>query len=313
MNCGSGERHLKKQRIIKSIGMVGLVLIMSSLVACGAKPADQNEQQQESRAEAKRQSSVAQAAAVQAEVEEYQELLQKAQVYTQNKQYNESNAVLDSLSVPKLNTTAFANVKATASHIREQNVDGFVTQAKAQAAAQKRVKPKQVVKKLSTAQKDAFTEWATAQAKTNGMAVAKRYFDSAENKKGDWYANTVNGRIQVKNNNLPGKAKFPLHAMFGLVFYYAKDGTTGYDSKTDSYTMANDYRNTRQRKKVYKYMLADDGKVYVWSNKAGGYAVDGFAELNKKGHVAGNIPAGTWVVAKNPATQAEYQKVLGMK
>ncbi|QBO36001.1 hypothetical protein EQG49_05765 [Periweissella cryptocerci] len=302
-----------KNKKINKIGSALVLALIFVLAGCTNKADNQDVRTQESRTEAHRQKSLARDASIQGEVSEYGELVSKAQDLTNAKRYDESNGMLNQMAIAKLNTAAFAAVKESANQIRQQNTDGVVTQAKEQAAAQKKAKPKQVIKKLSTVQKDAFVDWAVEQAKASGMAVSKRYFDYAKNGKGDWYAKTVNGRIQVKNNNLPGKAKFPLHALFGLVFYYAKDGTVGYDSKTDAYTMANDYRNTRQRKKVYKYILADDGQVYVWSNKAGGYAGDGFAELNKRGRVGGNIPAGTWSVAPKPETQAEYRKIIAMK
>ncbi|WP_137596736.1 hypothetical protein [Paucilactobacillus kaifaensis] len=71
--------------------------------------------------------------------------------------------------------------------------------------------------------------WADSRAKIGNMTVSDFYFDHGAAGAGDWYANNTDGEIQVQNEENPGKSGFKIHAVGGLFFYTAKDGTTGRD------------------------------------------------------------------------------------
>jgi len=52
----------------------------------------------------------------------------------------------------------------------------------------------------------AFNNWAGERAKIGHMAVTDWYFDHGAAGRGDWYADSPDGEIQVQNQDNPGKA-----------------------------------------------------------------------------------------------------------
>lgn len=168
---------------------------------------------------------------------------------------------------------------------------------------------------LTTAQKEAintdFLNWSSDRAKIGNMAVTYWYFDHGAAGRGDWYANTPDGEIQVQNQDNPGSSAFPVHAIGGCVFLTMKDGSTGrQDDVVESF--AGGYgENADVNQPITKYMLGDNGKVYELKLDEGdGSLTSGFGEYSDDGQRGDFRPSYTFKVSEDQAAQAELQKLL---
>lgn len=147
---------------------------------------------------------------------------------------------------------------------------------------------------LSDSQKSAINQqmlhWADSRAQTANLAVSDYYFNHGAAGQGDWYAVTSDGRAQVQDQNKPGRSGFKLHAIGGLVFYTAQDGTTGIDDSLMGTTAEGYTTNMDFNKTVTKYLFMDNGSVYELK-LGNGETVDpmtGFGELNNNGTDGGS-------------------------
>lgn len=156
--------------------------------------------------------------------------------------------------------------------------------------------------------------WADGRAKIGKMAVSDFYFDHGAAGAGDWYANTSDGEIQVQNEQNPGKNGFKIHAVGGLVFYTAKDGTTGIDNNLRGTTADGYSLNMDFDKPVSKYLFGDNGIVYELKSGNGTELsqTTGFGEYSDDG-IKGRDdlkPNGTFLVSNDQAAKSKLQQVL---
>ncbi|SCB90900.1 hypothetical protein [Weissella bombi] len=156
-----------------------------------------------------------------------------------------------------------------------------------------------------------FLDWASQRAEIGNMAVNDEYFNHGAAGRGDWYANTPDGEIQVQDLNNPGQQAFPIHAIGGCVFLIMKNGTTGKQEDVVQST-ANGYSDSGDMSKpVTKYVLGDNGKVYEL--QAMGYEMSvtsGFGEYQDDGTRGTFKPDSDFIVSKDQAAQDELQKLI---
>lgn len=176
------------------------------------------------------------------------------------------------------------------------------------------VKTQTEAKNLSDSQKkqinDEFLDWASDRAQMGNMAVGEWYFDHGAAGRGDWYANTPDGEVQVQDQGTPGKAAFPIHAIGGCVFFTDKNGTTGREQIQQSF--AENYSMMNQNKPITKYLLGDNGKVYELKLGDGEKATttSGFGEYADDGQHGDYGPKETFEVSQDKDAQAELQRLI---
>lgn len=156
-----------------------------------------------------------------------------------------------------------------------------------------------------------FLDWASHRAEIGNMAVTDEYFNHGAAGRGDWYANTPDGEIQVQDLNNPGQQAFPIRAIGGCVFLTMKNGTTGKQEDVVQST-ANGYSDSADMSKpITKYVLGDNGKVYEL--QAMGYEMSvtsGFGEYQDDGTRGTFKPDSDFIVSKDQAAQDELQKLI---
>lgn len=170
--------------------------------------------------------------------------------------------------------------------------------------------------RLSDAQREqinlAFLEWAGQRAAIGNMAVSGWYFDHGAAGRGDWYANTPDGQVQVQNNGQPGKSAFPIRAIGGCVFYTSKDGGIGKQelaagSFAENYSVKMDFT-----KPVSKYLLGDNGVVYELKSGNGEMLSTntGFGEYADDGSVGEYTPRVAFQISEDQAAQEKLQELI---
>lgn len=170
--------------------------------------------------------------------------------------------------------------------------------------------------RLSDAQRErinlAFFEWAGQRAAIGNMAVSGWYFDHGAAGRGDWYANTPDGQVQVQNQDLPGKSAFPIRAIGGCVFYTSKDGGIGEQelaagSFAENYSVKMDFT-----KPVSKYLLGDNGVVYELKTGNGEMVSTntGFGEYADDGSVGEYTPRVAFQISEDQAAQEKLQELI---
>ncbi|MBX8935282.1 hypothetical protein HCH29_00020 [Enterococcus gilvus] len=170
--------------------------------------------------------------------------------------------------------------------------------------------------RLSDAQRErinlAFLEWAGQRAAIGNMAVSGWYFDHGAAGRGDWYANTPDGQVQVQNNGQPGKNAFPIRAIGGCVFYTSKDGGIGEQelaagSFAENYSVKMDFT-----KPVSKYLLGDNGVVYELKSGNGEMLSTntGFGEYDDDGSIGEYTPGVSFQRSEDQAAQEKLQELI---
>lgn len=172
----------------------------------------------------------------------------------------------------------------------------------------------------ASAKTSAFLEWAAPRAETGNMAVSDLFFNHGAAGKGDWYAVTEDGEIQVQETipgeNLPGYDAFDIHALGGVVFYTSLSGITGYDETPKTQATAAGFHEIADPEfSMHKYLLGDNGVVYeligtveeIGSFSAGydEYADDG---LTKPGAEA--VEKFVFKISEDTAAQEEWARIL---
>lgn len=156
-----------------------------------------------------------------------------------------------------------------------------------------------------------FYNWAGSAAKERNQAVSDWYFAHGASGYGDWFANTTDGKMQMRIGELPGKDAFPLHCVAGVVFYTALDGTTGKDELQQG-SFADNYKlNMEMNQPVSKYILGDNGVVYELKTGSGEEVttMTGFSQYDDEGkNVLEEPPA--FEVSKDEAAQKELQQII---
>ena len=156
-----------------------------------------------------------------------------------------------------------------------------------------------------------FLDWAAQRAEIGNMAVNDYYFDHGAAGRGDWYANTPDGQMQVQNENNPGPTGFPIHVIGGVVFLTMKDGSTGRQNDVVE-SIAGGYSDKADMSKpITKYILGDNGKVYELKTTDGQVSLTtGFGEYSDDGTASEYQPDQNFIVSGDRDAQDELQKLI---
>lgn len=169
---------------------------------------------------------------------------------------------------------------------------------------------------LTDAQKgqmnQAFLDWAGGRAVIGNMAVSYWFFDHGAAGRGDWYANTPDGQVQVQNNGVPGENAFPIHAIGGCVFYTSKDGSVGKQELMAGSFAANYSVKMDYSKPVSKYLLGDNGVVYELKTGNGEPVSTntGFGEYADDGSLGSYTPTKSFQVSEDQAAQEKLRELM---
>ncbi len=184
------------------------------------------------------------------------------------------------------------------------------------SSSQSSVKDTQLVE-LTDAQKqeinEAFLNWADRRATIGNMAVNDYYFGHGAAGRGDWYANTPDGQMQVQDENNPGPMAFPIHVIGGAVFLTMKDGATGRQNDIVESTAGGYSDKADMSKPITKYILGDNGKVYELTTNDGQVSLTtGFGEYSDDGTASDYHPDQSFVVSGDRDAQKELQKLISV-
>ncbi|WP_414043886.1 hypothetical protein ACMGE9_03560 [Macrococcus sp. EM39E] len=181
-----------------------------------------------------------------------------------------------------------------------------------------KTKKQLAVKKFTIAERfaisNSFVKWASTKAKKEKKAVTSIYFDHGAAGRGDWYASTPSGHMQVQDMNNPGYYAFGLHAIGGATFYQPKDDQYGYSKDAlNQATAAGYYTISKPKTYITKYVLGDNGVVYELKKKREDMSFSaGFGEYNDKGYGSTFTPGKGYnmIVSKDEAAQTKLKSIL---
>lgn len=158
----------------------------------------------------------------------------------------------------------------------------------------------------------AFLDWAGERAVIGNMAVSNWFFDHGAAGRGDWYANTPDGQVQVQNNGVPGEKAFPIHAIGGCVFYTSKDGSVGKQELMAGSFAANYSVKMDYSKPVSKYLLGDNGVVYELKTGNGEPVSTntGFGEYADDGSLGSYTPNKSFQISEDQAAQEKLRELM---
>ena len=158
----------------------------------------------------------------------------------------------------------------------------------------------------------AFLDWAGERAAIGNMAVSHWFFDHGAAGRGDWYANTPDGQVQVQNNGVPGEKAFPIHALGGCVFYTSKDGSIGKQELMAGSFAANYSVKMDYSKPVSKYLLGDNGVVYELKTGNGEPVSTntGFGEYADDGSLGSYTPNRSFQISDDQAAQEKLRELI---
>lgn len=158
----------------------------------------------------------------------------------------------------------------------------------------------------------AFLDWAGGRAAIGNMAVSHWFFDHGAAGRGDWYANTPDGQVQVQNNGVPGEKAFPIHALGGCVFYTSKDGSIGKQELMAGSFAANYSVKMDYSKPVSKYLLGDNGVVYELKTGNGEPVSTntGFGEYADDGSLGSYTPNRSFQISEDQAAQEKLRELI---
>ncbi|ULG71508.1 hypothetical protein [Macrococcus brunensis] len=156
----------------------------------------------------------------------------------------------------------------------------------------------------------AFYHWAGERAEIGNMAVTDEWFTHGAAGRGDWYAETPDGDVQSQNLENPGHNGFQIHAIGGVAFYTAKDGSTG-QQRTNGSTADGYSRSVKPGTDIHKYLLADNGVVYELIGPADqvGFTT-GFGEYEDDGTKGDFRPQMPFEISADQAAQTKWQEIL---
>lgn len=154
----------------------------------------------------------------------------------------------------------------------------------------------------------AFYNWAGERAEIGNMAVTDEWFSHGAGGRGDWYADTPDGEVQTQDNNNPGPEGFNIHAIGGVVFYQANDGSTG-QKRTNGITAEGYSRAAVPGEKLHKYMLADNGVVYEYISDMMTYTTP-FGEYDDTGVRGDYTPGASFEISGDQAAQTKWKEIL---
>lgn len=162
----------------------------------------------------------------------------------------------------------------------------------------------------------AFYQWAIDHYQKLGYAVSDWIFSPfSPQSKGDYYANTPDGLIQIINNQHPGYQHFKLHLLGGILIFNTRNGQIGAIPKqilqnpNQSYANYNQGANTSLP--MYKYFLADNGIIYEADNATTPFV--GYGQFGSDGQINGTNATQTdssLFISPDQTAQIAYQKIL---
>lgn len=157
-----------------------------------------------------------------------------------------------------------------------------------------------------------FLKWAGERAKIGNMAVTDIWFSHGAGGRGDWFADTPHGSVQLQDLNRPGYYGFKIHALGGVAFYKPTDYTYGISKDAYKASTAEGYSKiARNGTYINKYMLADNGIVYeIKLKKEFTTFTSGAGEYNEYGRRGTYIPDVKYLVSKDTAAQKKYKQIL---
>lgn len=160
-----------------------------------------------------------------------------------------------------------------------------------------------------------FLDWASYRAEIGGMVVSDYYLGHGASGFGDWYANTVNGEIQIQDvgMGMPGYDYFDIHAIGGVVFYTSIEKLYGYDSRPINQIIAAGFSGLADpNMPVIRYLLGDDGIIYELSgnlNELGSFN-GGYGLYDDNGTKAIDSSSYIFRVSEDKDAQEEYKEIL---
>ncbi|PTE70424.1 hypothetical protein [Staphylococcus devriesei] len=175
------------------------------------------------------------------------------------------------------------------------------------------VSKSQFTKKDKHEIKSKVLAWLSDRSKKRGTAVSSRYFSTSSISKGDWYAMTLKGEIQVFNANKPGRKAFDLHGITGATVYTAKDGKTGYDYDAKTLSNVEGYDKVANLSKpITKYIFTEEGKVfeYQFENKNDVTLSSGFAPKDYNDKDPNLLPNEQFKETDNKELKKYYKQVI---
>lgn len=154
--------------------------------------------------------------------------------------------------------------------------------------------------------------WISNQAKKSKKAVTEIYFNHGAGVRGDWYAKTPAGHIQVQDLNNPGYYAFKLHSLGGVAMYTPANNKYGYSKQVSNASTAEGYsKAAKKRTYITKYMFGDNGVVYeLVKKKEQSWTTSGFGQYNDNGVPGSYVPDASFKVSKDKALQKKYKEVL---
>ncbi|PWF99651.1 hypothetical protein [Levilactobacillus bambusae] len=171
--------------------------------------------------------------------------------------------------------------------------------------------PVQLSEGQMTAVNNAFYSWAAGRAEVGNMAVTDWTFEHGAGGRGDWYADTPDGKAIMQDEGHPGKTAYPIQAIGGVTFFTAKDGSVGKQDMKDVSTTAGYSTVAREDKPVTKYLLGNNGVVYELKGtpKTVGLTT-GYGEAGDDGTFGAYEPQKKFIVSQDTAAQTELNQLL---
>lgn len=157
-----------------------------------------------------------------------------------------------------------------------------------------------------------FVQWAIGRAEIGGMALTDRYFTHGAAGRGDWYAHSVDGDIQLQDQQMPGYDAFEIHGIGGCVFYTSEDGVTGWDAQVVFASNAsNHYVNLKRDAPFSIYLLGDNGVVYEKKAASANEPDNQYAygEYSDEGSRMQD-PQGVFTVSEDQAAQQKLKELI---
>ncbi|WP_314348444.1 hypothetical protein [Mammaliicoccus vitulinus] len=177
------------------------------------------------------------------------------------------------------------------------------------------VKAKEI--ELSDKEKDALKQkvlnYVDQYGEEKDLAISNRYFSSSEHTKGDGYAMTEDGEIQITNHDKPGEKAFKIHNVVGVSAYHSNNQVKGYDEQAQDLTNIQGYNDVADvSKPITKYLFADNGKVYQhqFTQNEDVTLSTGFAAKDYNGKDPNLKPNVMFTEVKDKELVQEWKKIL---
>ncbi|MGC6768165.1 hypothetical protein ACYSNR_14175 [Enterococcus sp. LJL128] len=234
---------------------------------------------------------------------------------TQNKDTKSSESTTEATSKSSVAVSSSTSEETVSSEGSAENPSASEHSSESTAVVGK-YKVTQLTEDTKQKITEEFLNWAGERAKEGGMAVTDRYFDHGASGMGDWYAESVDGKIQVQEVGNPGYNAYEIHAVGGVAFFIPLDGAVGISHVPDMSATASGYSEAADSNgQISKYLLADNGIVYELKGVGQSLIAfsSGFGLAADDGSFDGQhsiVPNQVFQVSQDNDAQAEYQRIL---